>query len=164
MFCIFCGVEGVADGICDECSVTRNVEQLITHYFDCGYQYDAIVGLLKKNDIHMCVRTLKRRLRYLGLRKKDNVAQIDNETIRTAILKEMDGAGRLSGYRSIWHALRLRHHIHVPRSLVAAIMKEIDPNGVEERKARRLRRRTFHSRGANATWHMDGRYIEYFMY
>ena len=126
--------------------VKRNVEQLITHYFHCGYQYNAIIGLLKKNVIHMCVQTLKRRLRYLGLRKKDNVAQIDNEKIRTAILKEMDGAGRLSGYRSIWHALRLRHHIHVLRSLVAAIMKEIDPNNVEERKARRLRRRTFHSR------------------
>ena len=163
MFCIFCGAEGVADNICDECSTERNVEQLITHYFHCGYPYDAIVGLLKKKDIHMCVRTLKRRLRSLGLRKKDNIALIDNETIRTAILKEMDGAGKLSGYRSIWHALRLRHHIHVPRNIVAEIMKEIDPNGVEERKARRLRRRTFHSRGANATWHMDGRYIEYFM-
>ena len=64
----------------------------------------------------------------------------------------MDGAGKLSGYRSIWHALRLRHHMHVPRNLVAEIMKEIDPNGVEERKARRLKSRTFQSRGAKATW------------
>ena len=61
-------------------------------------------------------------------------------------------------------AVKTSYHIHAPRGLVAAIMKEIDPNGVEERKAQRLRRRTFHSRGANATWHMDGRYIEYFMY
>ena len=82
---------------------------------------------------------------------------IDNETIRTAIQKDMEGAGKLSGYRSIWHALRLRHHIHVPRNLVAEIMKEIDPVGVEERRARRLKRRTFTSKGANATWHMDGK-------
>ena len=131
MFCIFCGA-GVADSICNECSAKRIVEQLITHYFHCGYPYDAIVGLLKKKDIRMCVRTLKRRLRSLGLSKKDNITLIDNETIRTAILKGMNEAGKLSGYRSIWHALWLRHHIHVPRNLVAEIMKEIDPNGVEE--------------------------------
>ena len=76
MFCIFCGAV-VADSICDECSAMRNVEQLITHYFHCGYPYDAIVGLLKKKDIHTCVRTLKRRLRSLGLRKKDNIGLAD---------------------------------------------------------------------------------------
>lgn len=157
MFCIFCGVEGVINGICDECSSEKNVEDLITHYFHYGYPYDAIVGLLKKRGVDMCVRTLKRRLMSLGLRRKGNAMVIDNETIRTAIIREMEGAGKLSGYRSIWHALRIRHHLHVPRSLVAEMMKEIDPIGVEERRARRLKRRTFNSRGANATWHMDGR-------
>jgi hypothetical protein len=157
MYCIFCGEEGATDGVCDECSIEKSVEQLITHYFHYGYPYDAIVGLLNKKDIHMSVRTLKRRLRSLGLRRKGNTTVIDNETIRTAIQKEMEGAGKLSGYRSIWHALRLRHHIHVPRNLVAEIMKEIDPVGVEERRARRLKRRTFTSKGANATWHMDGK-------
>ena len=80
---------------------------------------------------------------------------IDDKTIRRAIEKEMEGPGKLSGYRSIWHALRLRHHIHVPRDLVSEILKEIDPAGVEERRARRLKRRTFCSKWANATWHMD---------
>ena len=77
--------------------------------------------------------------------------------VRAAIQKEMQAAGELSDYRSIWHALRLRHHIHVPCNLVAEIMKEIDPSGVEERRARRLKRRTFTSRGANNTWHIDGK-------
>lgn len=35
-------------------------------------------------------------------------------------------------------------------------MKEIDPDGVEERRSRRLKRRTFSSKGANASWHLDG--------
>ena len=53
------------------------------------------------------------------------------------IEKEMQDAGSLAGYRYIWHALRLR------RLVVSAIMREIDPDGVRERKARRLRRRTY---------------------
>jgi hypothetical protein len=157
MYCAFCGKIVTQDGICDECYSQRNVEQLITHYFHYGYPYEAIVGLLEKKGIHMCVRTLKRRLRILGLRRKGNATAINNGQIRAAIQHEIQGAGELSGYRTVWHALRLRHHIHVPRSLVAEIMKEIDPIGVEERRARRLKRRTFNSKGANATWHMDGK-------
>ena len=40
-------------------------------------------------------------------------------------------------------------------------MKEIDPDGVRERRARRLTRRNFISFGPNFTWrHIDGkRYI-----
>ena len=75
--------------------------------------------------------------------------------IRTIIREEMRGPGSLSGYRGIWHAFRLRHHINVPPKLVAKIMKKIDPVGVEER-SRRLKRRTFRSKGANASWHIDG--------
>ena len=155
MYCVFCG-EGVTDGICNDCYAQQNVDQVITHYFHYGYPYKAIVDLLKKKGISMCLRTVKRRLRSLGLRKKGNAATIDNGMVRAAIQKEMQAAGELSGYRSIWHALRLRHHIHVPRNLVAEIMKEIDPSGVEERRARRLKR-TFTSSGANNTWHIDGK-------
>ncbi|KAK3754800.1 hypothetical protein QZH41_020103 [Actinostola sp. cb2023] len=34
-------------------------------------------------------------------------------------------------------------------------MKEIDPNGVEERAKRRLRRRNYVSSGPNFCWHID---------
>ena len=107
------------------------------------------------------MRTLKRHLRSLGLRKKGNAAIIDNNTIRAAIQEEINGPGELSGYRSIWHALRLRHHIHVPRNLVAEIMKEIDPSGVKERRARRLKRRTFRSKGQTllGIWMVRAQYM-----
>lgn len=41
----------------------------------------------------------------------------------------MQGAGALAGYRYIWHSLHLKHHINVLQSLVASILKEIDPEG-----------------------------------
>ena len=36
------------------------------------------------------------------------------------------------------------------------ILKEINPNGTEERKQKKLERRKYFSAGSNATWHMDG--------
>ena len=157
MFCSFCGIGEVQDSICYKCVAEKDLDEVITHYFHRGYPYDVIVGLLEKREgLQMCVRTLKRRLRSLGLKRKGNAEVIDDSELRTIIREEMRGPGSLSGYRSIWHALRLRHHIHVPRKAVAKTMKEIDPAGVEERRSRRLKRRTFRSKGANASWHMDG--------
>lgn len=130
MFCSFCGIGEVQESICDKCVAEKDIDEVITHYFHRGYPYDAIVGLLEKREgLQMCVRTLKRRLRSLGLKRKGNAEVMDDSEIRTIIREEMRGPGSLSGYRSIWHALRLRHHIHVPRKLVAKIMKEIDPVG-----------------------------------
>ncbi|CAH3037423.1 unnamed protein product [Pocillopora meandrina] len=156
MFCSHCGIGDAQESICDNCVAEKDVNEVIKRYFHRGYPYDAIVGLLKKREgLQMCVRTLKRRLRCLGLKRKGNARIMDDSEIRNVIREEMEGPGSLSGYRSIWHALRLRHHVHVPRNLVAKIMKEIDPDGVEERRSRRLKRRTFSSKGANASWHFD---------
>ena len=47
---------------------------------------------------------------------------------------EMQGAGTLAGYRYIWHSLHLKHHVNVLRSLVASILKEIDPEGKLRRR------------------------------
>lgn len=46
----------------------------------------------------------------------------------------MQGAGALAGYRYIWHSLHLKHHINVLQSLVASILKEIDPEGKLRRR------------------------------
>ena len=100
------------------------------------------MGLIEKRErLQMGVRTLKKRLRSLGLRRKGNAVVMDDSELRTIIREEMRAPGSLSSYRSIWHALILRHHIniHVPRKAVAKIIKEIDPAWVEER-SRRLKR------------------------
>ena len=118
MFCSFCDIGEVEESICDKCVAEKDPDEVIMHYFHRGlsYPYDVIVGLLEKREgLQMCVRTLKRRLRSLGLKGKGNAEVIDDSELRTIIREEMRGPGSLSVYRSIWHALRLRHHIHVPR-------------------------------------------------
>lgn len=162
MNCPGCGNNTIFDRdtsstYCENCSSEQGITKLISDYFDRGYPYGAIVGLLIAAGVQMSVRTLKRRLRSLGLKRKGQI--VDEQHLRNVISNEIEGAGQLSGYRSVWHALRLRHGIHVSRHLVARIMKEIDPGGVETRKARRLHRRVYKSEGANDCWHLDGEFL-----
>ena len=166
MFCSSCGQNCPLEAeYCHKCGnrLQQNatereasVDELIEGYFHRGYPYQVIVGLLEKQDgVRMHVRTLKRKLKDLGLKRK--AANHDEDIVRELIKQEMQGAGSLAGYRYIWHALRLRHHVNVPRSQVASIMKEIDPQGVQERRSRRLKRRAYVSYGPNFCWHLDGR-------
>jgi hypothetical protein len=131
-----------------------NEDSIIVEYFHNGYPYNTIVELLKKKGIVMHLRTLKRKLKDLGLSRRGNF--VDEDMVRSVIAEEIIGAGRLSGYRNIWHALRLRHQIHVSRGLVARLVRELDTDGVEERRARCLTRRRCSSLGPNVCWHIDG--------
>ena len=51
--------------------------------------------------------------------------------------------------------LKQTYGVYVPRESVMQILKEIDPNGTEERKWKKLKRRKYFSAGPNATWQMD---------
>ena len=53
------------------------------------------------------------------------------------------------------HTLRLKD-IQVPRHVVGELMREMDPEGCEQRRARSLKRRSYFSSGPNYTWHVDG--------
>ena len=48
-----------------------------------------------------------------------------------AVKKELDGLGRLLGYRATNHKLRTEHNIQVPRHIVLNVMAELDPEGLE---------------------------------
>ena len=52
--------------------------------------------------------------------------------------------------------LKQSYGVHVTRDGVMQIFKEIDPNGTEERKWKKLQKPKYFSAGPNATWHMDG--------
>ena len=100
---------------------TASVDELNNGYFDRGYPYQAIVGLLETHDgIRIHFRTLKRELRDLGLKRK--AGNHDEDTVRELMKQEMQGAVSLAGYHYIWHTLRLRHHVNVQRSQVASII------------------------------------------
>ena len=139
--------------------------EVIEHYFHLGYKYKLITQLLKNiHGIEMSLRTLKRRLYdYQLFRRKEN-ENFDEERVRNIIRQEIQGAGSLAGYRKMWHILRLKHQLHVPRQLVATILRELDPEASTMRRTKRLRRRQYVSQGPNQCWHIDGVYAIFYVH
>ena len=130
---------------------------VIEHYFHLGYTNEIILEFLKRfHHIKISLRTLKRRLRSFGLRRKGNI-MIDEARIRAVIIRELSGPGRLQGYRSMWHTLRIKCNLHVPSVVAARLVPEIDPSASMQRRRRRLPRRQYFSYGPNFCWHVDGR-------
>ena len=103
------------------------------------------------------LRSLKRRLQKYGLKRRNT--SVNEEMIRNLIRVEMANAGEQSGYRTIWHALRLIHHVHPPRKLVSQILRELDPDESNANKSRKLKRRKYLSRGTNHCRHVDGKFL-----
>ena len=71
-FCKSCGVRvSLTTSVCEKCISDIDVDKAISNYFHRGYPYKVIVSILDKQmGLKMCVRTLKRRLQSLGLKRK----------------------------------------------------------------------------------------------
>ena len=137
-----------------------NERRIIGNYFHLGFKYDLITHLLKnEHGIEMTVRTRKRRLKSYQLSRRSENTHFCEEHVRNLISQEMQvAAGSLAGYRKMWHILRIKHHLHVPRKLVATILRELDPEASDMRRKKKLRRRQYLSQGPNQCWHIDGMY------
>jgi len=127
-------------------------DNLISNYFHQGYTNVEITEFLKLHGITMSLSTLKRRLQTLGLSRRVNVS--DNE-LKNAIEEEIAGSGCIVGYRKMWARLK-KKGVVVKRERVMLMLRELDPEGVESRKKKRLRRRLYHAKGPNFIWHIDG--------
>ena len=65
-------------------------------------------------------------------------------------------SGSISGYRSMHQRLTTDHQLIVTRNIVRQVLKILDPEGVQARSRRRLRRRNYSTKGPNYLWHIDG--------
>ena len=50
----------------------------------------------------------------------------------------------------------IKNRLNVSRTIVAQIMKDLDPAGVDAGRKRTMRRRLYYSKGPNWVWHHDG--------
>ena len=131
-----------------------SMEELIQMYFFKGFGYEEIRLFLERNhDVSVSLSTLKRRIKQLGLKRRNPEYNIGE--VRAAIMRIVNGPQGTQGYRSVWHALQM-DGFRVQRKIVADVLREIDPDGVNERRAHRLKRRTYQNRGPNSAWHCDG--------
>jgi hypothetical protein len=86
----------------------------------------------------------------LDRKNSENVLEI----IRQRIQEIINGPGSCGGYRTIWHTLEMEG-FRIPHIIVQEMLRELDPDGSNLRKARWLKR-SYHNRGPNQTWHIDG--------
>ena len=144
----------------NEEEVEIDEETIIKYYFQRGFSYEEIICLLAKRHKHeISYSTLLRRLKTYGLSRRD-FFKVDGsgeviDAVRQRISEIIHGPGSCGGYRTVWHTLKMEG-LHVPRIIVQDILKELDPEGNQLRKAHRLKRRSYHNLGPNDTWHMDG--------
>ena len=56
----------------------------------------------------------------------------------------------------MWRTLRSRYNLRISQDYTRSLLRQMDPVGVQNRRNRRLSRRTYSSKGPNHTWHVDG--------
>ena len=118
-----------------------------------------IVDFLKRDYLQYpwSLPTLARRMKFFGIKYIDKTINID--TIKTAVQNELEGPGKLLGYRAMNQKLRTEYKICVPRNLVADVLCDLDPEGVELRNVKRKKKKEkkpFKSDGPGWTYSLDG--------
>ena len=79
----------------------------------------------------MSLRTLKRRLKVIGLNKSHATASA--AVIKQILKRKIEGPTMLRGYRSMWN--KLRTIISCSRGRVMEILREADPLRSNERRS-----------------------------
>ena len=135
-------------------------EGIITYYFNCGFTYKEMLLFLENHhQLKISRSTLIRRLKAYGLSRRGFATNPNSDhllqAVRERIQQIVNGPGSSGGYRTLWHTLELEG-LRVPRIVVQEILKEIDPEASELRRAHRLKRREYHNPGPNYAWHIDG--------
>ena len=125
---------------------------MLSHFFKQGYNNLEILEFLKHHGINISLSTLKRRLTSLGLSRSGFVS---DDELKSAIEKELGRNGCFVGYRKMWARVRMKGII-VKRARFTTFLRELDPDGVESRRKKRLRCRTYHPNGPNFVWYTDG--------
>ena len=134
----------------------KDRDNLIMEYFLEGLSNSEIIGmLLSMHSITLSLAQLKRILRRLQLKRRVQCDPRVLEEMLAVIQQELRGSGRCLGYKAMWKRLKLLG-ICVPRKSVRYALLVLDPNGVNLRKKKRLRRRNYVNPGPNFCWHVDG--------
>ena len=131
-----------------------DIEDIIKEYFLANLPYtDMLYFLTTFHNFDISLRHLHRLLRKLGLcrRKQRTLLNEVIEFIRTKISTSSSSFG----YRVMLCKLRENRFV-IDSQAVCFIMKALDPEGVANRSAKRLNRRTSRSPWPNHIWHIDG--------
>lgn len=136
--------------------VEKSRDALVKAYFQQDYSCNEIVMFLGVvHGISVCARTVRRILRRLHLRRRVPQTNERFQQALNAISIELEGNGSCLGYKSMWRRLKMKG-IPIQRNVVRVALQMLDPEGVAQRKRKRLKRRMYVNPGPNFVWHIDG--------
>lgn len=127
---------------------------LVSLYHCLGLNHKEIVSRLEAvHGDRFSVRTLKRILKQLGLRRRKGFSDLLD--VMCFVIEQCEESGILHGYKWFHQKCLLRGLI-VTQETIRLLLQILYPEAVGIRKRRRLQRRKYSSPGPNAVWHMDG--------
>ncbi|KAG1682566.1 hypothetical protein GQR58_010849 [Nymphon striatum] len=137
----------------------KNLEEDMKMYIGQSLKRKEILSFLVRD--YSCytwsIRSLDRRLRHFGIYYQDSNITVDD--VKKVVSEELEGPGKLLGYRAMQKKVRQVHGVHVPRALVHAVMYDLDPQGLQTRALGAKKRKPkghFSSKGANFVHSVDG--------
>ena len=96
------------------------MKDIIRDCFKKNYTYKTILQLLEKyHAIEISRSALLNKLKEYGLQRRGNM--IDRDHVRRCILEELDGSGKMLGYRAMWRRLQSKYGFQIPRSIFQII-------------------------------------------
>ena len=137
----------------------EDLEKILNQYVKEGLRREEILDFLSRDfpDYAWSIRTLDRRLQYFDIRYIDQNVTINQ--LQTAVKKEMEGPGKLLGYRALHKKIRQVYDLKVLRDLVHAVMYDAYPDVLQQRAPQCKKKKPkghFSSPGPNFVHSLDG--------
>ena len=110
-----------------------DLKEELQKYVRQGLKRDEILNFMERDfgNYARSLRILDRRLRHFDIRYTNSGITVAE--IKSAVRKELDGPGKLLGYRAMHNKIRQDILLNVPRNLEHAVMFDLDPEGLEAR-------------------------------
>ena len=125
-----------------------------------GLQREEVLDFVQRDftQYPWSIRSLDRRLRFFEINYHEQSAS--TEEVRDAVHNELDGPGKLLGYRAMHKKIRQEYGLKVTRDKVYEVMTELDPEGLKARGGigvkKQRRKGNFSSKGPNWIHSLDG--------
>ena len=111
----------------------HDLEDILRKYVREGLQREEILDFVSRDfsQYAWSLRTLDRRLHHFQICHTDRNVTVDE--VEAAVKKELEGPGKLLGYRALHKKIRQVYDLNVPRDLVYAVMYNVDADALGER-------------------------------
>ncbi len=112
----------------------RELEDALRLYTRQGLQREEVLSFVQRDfpEYPWSLRTLDRRLRHFSIYRSDRNANLQD--LRSAVESELNGPGKLLGYRARQNVIRQKYNLNVPRAAVHDMMYTIYLDRLKERR------------------------------